>query len=153
MKSFLAWILLWLIVTVAGAQAGTPPWGPRAGFSLDPDQFVFGAHVQVSEPTAGLSIQPNVEMGLGNDTTTLQINGDIAYTFPELETLNWGWYAGGGVSWAYYWFDASSTGEIGLSLLGGVSKIMSNDNRLSLELRFGIDEMPDFKVTLGFWFH
>jgi hypothetical protein len=142
-----------LVGVAVSAEAGTIPWGPRAGFSLKPDQFVIGGHAKVAEPVVGWGIVPNFDLGFGDDITTLQINGDFVYNFPELETYNWGWYAGAGLTWANYWFSgAGSSGEIGLSLLGGVSRILDNENRLSLELRFGIDDIPDFMLTLGYWF-
>jgi hypothetical protein len=152
MKLVTAWTLLLLMLMATASAAVTLPWGPRAGFSINPDQFVIGAHVQAAEPSRGLVIQPNFDLGFGDDATTLLLNGDVVYTFPELESLNWGWYAGGGISWATYWFTGGSNGEIGLSILGGVSKIMTNDNRLTLELRYGIDDRPEFMVTMGYWF-
>jgi hypothetical protein len=152
MKHVTVWTLLLLMSLASASAAVILPWGPRAGFSLDPDQFVIGAHLQATEPSRGLSIQPNFDLGFGDDVTTLLINGDVVYTFPELESLDWGWYAGGGISWATYWFDGNSNGEIGLSILGGVSRILTNDNRLTLELRYGIDDIPEFMVTLGYWF-
>ncbi len=156
MKQSLAGVLLILVATVSTASADTIPWGPRAGFSIKPDQFVIGAHARVAELAVGWALQPNLEFGFGDDVTTMQINADFAYTFPELESYNWGWYAGAGLSWANYWLSDSlgggSNGEIGLSILGGVSRILTNENRVSLELRFGIDDIPDFKATLGYWF-
>jgi len=51
-------------------------WGPRLGFSSNPDQFVFGAGLDFGNFAQHVRFQPNIEMGLGENRTTGALNLD-----------------------------------------------------------------------------
>ena len=156
MKRLLA--ATFIAVLAAGTAASAKaPLGLHGGFSFDPDQFVIGAYARVSEPYIGWRVQPSVDLGFGDDVTTFNLNGDIVYTFPELQTSEWGFYAGGGLGLAYYTFDAppgvdDSATEIGLNIIGGVTRQLISGNELTGELRLGIDDIPDVKLLFGITF-
>ena len=46
-------------------------WGIRAGLGVDPDQLIVGAHWDLGEIVEHLRLQPNVELGFGDDVLTL----------------------------------------------------------------------------------
>jgi hypothetical protein len=68
--------------------------GVRAGVSVDPDQFYFGGHVETKPIVDRLRFRPNIEVGLGDDTTLVAINIEFAYFFSS--TSPWQLYAGAG---------------------------------------------------------
>src|SRR5262245_21195566 len=82
--------LLWLFGTPAYAQL----IGARAGVSGDPDQFYFGGHAETAPLVGSLTFRPNVEIGLGDDTTVVAFNVEFAYHFATSRA--WNIYAGGG---------------------------------------------------------
>ena len=43
--------------------------GVRAGASVDPDQFYFGAHVETPAIVDRVHLRPNLEIGVGDDAT------------------------------------------------------------------------------------
>ncbi len=145
-------LVLALVIAGAGTAAGTVPLGARAGFSLEPDQVVFGAHAKAFEPYRGWWVVPVAELGFGDNVTTVALSGDMLYGFPELQTSDWGFYLGGGLGWAHYSWDGGDTGEIGLNLVGGMTRRLLTGNELLLELRIGIDELPDVKIVTGITF-
>jgi hypothetical protein len=164
MKRILAVSLLIILSTACAVHAGPLTWGGRVGLSVDPDQFVFGAQVEVSEPFPGWVIRPVAELGTGDDIFTLALSGDLLYTFPELATADWQLAVGGGLGFAYYNFDEprnlpagvefdDTASEIGLNIVGAVARSLESGNDLVLELRLGIDELPDFKITAGLTFN
>ena len=54
-------------------------WGPRVGFSSDPNQFYFGAHFPMSSFTTNLLFVPSIDIGFGDETTLLSVNPDLVY--------------------------------------------------------------------------
>lgn len=143
------------VACLAAAPAGAAmpfPVGLRGGFSIEPDQLVLGAHARVSELVRGWWIVPVAEFGFGDDVTTVALSGDVVYNFPELQTAQWGFYTGAGLGWILYSFDGGDESEIGLNLIGAVLRRLDNADELSLELRIGIDELPDIKVMAGYTF-
>jgi hypothetical protein len=57
-------------------------WGPRAGFSSVPGQFVVGLHYDAGEFARRLRFVPNIDLGVGDHSTVLTINPDLVYSFP-----------------------------------------------------------------------
>ena len=110
-----------LIVSEAPAAAQGP--GVRAGVSVDPDQFYFGGHYETGELIEYLHLRPNVELGLGDDVTTLSVNIEAIYKFPLRTRRDTTFYAGGGPAINFYDFDNGSDTQAGLNLLGGLAPL------------------------------
>jgi len=151
-----------LIATNATAgQLGLQRYGPRLGLSFDPDQFTLGAFADFGELAASTHLRTSADLGLGDHLTSFLINGDVAYHIAPGE-LAFVPYVGGGLTVAYYNFDIDTPPgvsvddtetEIGLSIVVGGEMDLGGYKAGSLELRFGIDELPDVKLTaaLGFF--
>lgn len=155
MKRILACVSFALVLTTVSAGYATFPLGARAGFGMDPDQIVLGGHARVAEPMVGWAIQGVVELGFGDDVTAFSIDGDMLYTFPELETSAWGFYVGGGLGFTNYSWDieghSGSSSEFGLNLVGGATRNLDSGNKLIGELRIGLGDIPDFRIMGGIY--
>jgi opacity protein-like surface antigen len=156
MRKVLAVIIIALL-TAAPAAIAKAPLGVHGGFSFDPDQIVIGGHMRVSEPYVGWIVQPSLDLGFGDKVTSFIFNGDMLYTFPELQTSEWGFYAGAGLALAFYQLDISGPGddsqtEVGLNIIGGVTKKLISGNELMGEFRVGVDNIPDVKLLIGITF-
>ena len=143
---------------IARAEAGIGyrGWGPRAGFSLDPDQFFFGAHVDMGEFVSDLHFQPNVTIGFGDNTTLLSLNPDVAYWIPVGDSGDF--YAGGLLAFQYIKFDVPAAAKpyvdesdtnLGIHAFAGY---VLKDSPFLFELNVGLDEAPDAKIAVGYIF-
>jgi hypothetical protein len=127
----------------ARAQSG---FGVRTGYSVDPDQFYFGAHVGVGPLVSRLWFRPNVEIGFGDNVTTFALNAELAYWFSTKSA--WRPYIGGGPALNIYDFDAGSDTEGGLNFLFGVA----HRGGFFGEIKVGAFDSPDFKIGFGYTF-
>ena len=159
-------ILLAAVLTIALGPAlamagpdtdiGYRGWGPRLGFSSNPDQFVFGAGLDFGVFARHVRFQPNIEMGLGDHRTTGALNLDTTYRFSS-ESSVWTPYLGGGVGLSASGSDNglrddTDTG-FGASAIGGIEKGLSNGDRFFTEVKFGVNDAPDFKLMAGWIFY
>ena len=135
------------------ASAQNNEIGPRVGLGINPDQFVIGGQMNFPLEPHGLAISPNVELGVGDHTTTIQLNADLDYHFANAGP-NWNPYVGGGIGIAFFDYDNDgSDTELGVNLLGGLRFRQKNGSHLFTELRLGIgDPYPDAKVMVGWNF-
>jgi len=144
----------------AGAQAATSGTsiGPRVGFSIDPDQIVFGGQITTGEVAPRLTFDPSLEIGLGSDVLVLAFNLDLHYHF-NIQNSDWRPYAGAGLGIAFINVDHeapipddSETG-VGGGIVLGAAVPTSSGNQFFGELRFGLgDEMPGLKLMVGWNF-
>jgi hypothetical protein len=135
--------LLLIVAAPASAQSG---WGLRTGYSADPDQFYVGAHVGAGPLVGHLWFRPNIEVGFGNDVTTIAINAELAYWFPTKSA--WRLYAGGGPALNIYDSDPESETKGGLNLLFGVA----HRGGFFGEVKVGLFDSPEFKIGFGYTF-
>jgi hypothetical protein len=146
-----ACILLLAIVLLPGsaaAQAGGA--GVRAGVSADPDQFFFGGHFDTGRIAGDLSFRPNVEIGVGDDVTTVTGNFEFVYWFP-LRGHAASVYAGGGPALVFFSHDrgdgeSDNDVEPGFNLLVGVA----HRRGLFGEFKVGLIDSPEIKFTVGY---
>ena len=147
-------VLLVLMVALLAAlpAAASPPLGARAGITDTGNitQIHLGMDARMGEILPNVEFTPNIELGLGDDATILSLNGDIAYQFTELVTSPWGMYGGGALSYHYNDFKNHSDANLGLNLLFGFTKIFTTGHRGMAEIRLGILDSPDFKLTFGY---
>lgn len=150
---------------LAGAQptdnfdeVGFRGWGPRVGLSVSPDQLHFGAHLDYGHFARRVRFQPNIEVGVGDDLTLVTVNAEAAYRFRETWDV-WTPYAGGGIGVNFASFGDDGLGDdtstdLGLNVLGGIEKGLSNGDRFFIEAKAGlVDESPDLKFTVGWTFY
>ncbi len=156
-----ALVVVTLMPALALAQSenvGFRGWGPRVGVTVDPDQVHFGFHFDFGNFSRRVRFQPNFELGLGDDVTVAAINFEAAYRF-RAQWEVWGPYAGGGIGVNILNGDNvggrgdDSDTEIGLNVLGGIERGLSGGDRFFMELKLGLTDSPDAKVTVGWTFY
>lgn len=131
--------------------------GPRVGVSIDPDQFVFGGQVYFGEVAPDLSLEPNLEIGIGDDVTVVAVNFDMLYHF-SIQGSAWRPYAGAGLGVNFISWDApaplqdDSDTEVGANLILGAGAPTQSGNRFFTELRFGLGDIPELKLMVGWNF-
>jgi hypothetical protein len=140
------------------SQIGFRGWGPRLGLTINPDQFHVGAHMDFGNFAHHVRFQPNVEIGFGDNVTLLTVNADAAYRFSEHWDV-WTPYLGGGVGLNFASVGDNGLGkdtstDLGLSVLGGIDKGLSNGDRFFIETKLGLtNTSPDVMVTVGWTFY
>jgi hypothetical protein len=137
----LALLAFGTLATPASAQG----LGVRAGASVDPDQFYFGGHYESRPLVEQLHFKPNVELGVGDDITTLGINFEFVYKIP-IDGSPWNLYAGGGPAVNFYSFNDNNETEGGLNVLVGAE----TSQGVFFELKLGALDSPDVKVGVGY---
>ena len=156
MKKRISVLVFMIVIAVpALAWAGFQGWGPRVGVTVNPDQFDFGAHVDLGSVSNHVRLQPSMELGVGDNATVLALNGDLSYRFAS-RWDTWSPYLGGGASVFFVGndnglMDGTET-NAGLSALGGIERGMSSGSRFFLEGKIGFVDAPDFKVMAGWTF-
>jgi hypothetical protein len=100
---------------------------------------------------------PNIEIGFGDNLTLVSLNPELLYRFERARGADWGFYAGGGLGVNVYNWDSahvsgSSDTELGLNLLGGATRPLSGGNELFFEVKLGVGDSPDGKLTVGLTF-
>jgi hypothetical protein len=151
--SLLFVILLGLNGSNALAQDGQSPsglgFGLRAGFGLDPDQFVIGAQVSLGKAFAITRVVPSVDVGFGDNVTTIDFNADFLLRL-IVENTSFGLYGGGGPTLAFLDFkNSDSKWELGLSVVVGAQVPIIKKHATNIEARFGIGDIPDFRLLLA----
>jgi hypothetical protein len=151
----------------AQSGAGRSIYGPHIGLSADPDQLVIGVFAELAEFTPDLALRPSADVGFGDNVLTLILNADVQYAIPA-QNFPAMPYVGMGLGLAYYDFKDLDPGvpsgaghgriddtetEIGLNLLVGIEKELAGYKSARAEIRFGIDELPDFKFMVGLGFY
>jgi hypothetical protein len=144
-------LVVFLFAGLAQASENIP-MGLRAGFTSGPDQFHIGAHAFTGEIFSGVDLSPNIEIGFGSNSTIIALNGDFTYSFTELMTAPWGFYAGGELGLIYSDFTVGSDTNLGLSGLCGLTKAFDNGHYGLAELKLGLLDSPDLKITIGYTF-
>ena len=134
-----------LASVVMAAPASAQGLGVRAGASVDPDQFYFGGHYESRPLVQRLHFKPNLELGVGDDITTVGINFEFVYKIP-INGSPWNLYAGGGPAVNFYSFNDNSETEGGLNLLFGAE----TSQGLFFELKLGALDSPDLKFGVGY---
>ncbi len=137
-------------VVALSASPASAQFGVRAGSSFEPDQVVLGGQYRIPVAEA-LVFQPSAEVGFGDELFTINLNGDLHYTFNTTGGVRP--YIGAGATFASYDPDAEgadSQTEFGATAIGGIWLNSTGSTPWFLEGTFGLtDEMPDFKVMVG----
>jgi hypothetical protein len=123
-------------------------YGPHLGFAQGPDQFVVGGHMQWNGVAPRVAFVPGIDLGLGNDQTLVELNGDFHY---QLATgTHWQPYLGGGVGLD---FPSGGSGRndasAGGHLIVGAAVPNAGSGRFFTELKLGFGDSTDLKVMAG----
>lgn len=122
--------------------------GARAGASVDPDQFYLGGHYETRALVEKVHFRPNVELGVGDDLTTIGINFEFVYKAPV--SNEWSLYGGAGPAINLYsfdnGFDDETNAEGGLNVLFGAETTQG----LFFEMKLGAIDSPDLKFGVGY---
>jgi hypothetical protein len=152
-------LLLVTICTVSAPvlaqdQAGTDiDFGVRAGYTNwdDIDQAHFGVQLNMGEVLPNVMFRPNFEISLGDAANIYIFNADVAYSFTEFVASPWNLYGGGAFSINWVKRDGIGTdSSIGLNAMLGLEYELNNGHEALVEMRFGLKESPDFKLTFGY---
>ncbi len=74
-------------------------------------------------------------------------------TFTEFFEHPWNLYGGGALSFNYLNPDGfGSTTDLGLSAVVGIERTLANGHETLVEIRLGVMDSPDFKLTFGYTF-
>jgi hypothetical protein len=135
-----------LLVAAAHPAEAQVRKGIQGGMSIDPDQVFFGGHIETSPLVDNLRFRPNVDVGLGDNATSIGLNFDFTYMFTAGKP--WNIYAGAGP--AINWFNVDDSSEMD----GGFNIILGTRQRdgMFFELKVGAVGSPDLKFGVGFTF-
>jgi hypothetical protein len=152
MKTRTCLLIPLFLATLASTAVAVPLFPeirPRAGVGFEPDEFVVGAQVFMRGRLGGLvRIAPSLDFGFGSDLSTILINGDLLTGVLPVGS-RFGLYGGAGLAAAWFIPDqGDSQSEIGVNLVLGADI----GNRFYAETRFGLDQMPDFRLLGGIRF-
>jgi len=149
-RAIVAFALCALLPGAALAQVRSGV-GPRVGFSVDPDQLVLGGQMIVGEVAPNLTFDPNLELGFGDDVTVVAANFDLHYHF-DVPDMTWRPYAGFGLGINFIDWDGGDETEVGGNVILGAGVPTSAGNRFFGELKFGLGDIPELKLMVGWNF-
>jgi hypothetical protein len=138
----------------SGTEIGWNGWGVRVGVASDADQVVGGAQFNLGEFVDNLRFQPDVELGAGDDVTTLYGTAPVYYRFQTSSTMTP--YAGGGLAMGFVDYDNPVTGsgetsfEVGARATGGLEWGRGDGQAFFVEASLGFGDVHDFQVV-GAW--
>src|SRR5262245_48834231 len=92
----LAFVLMALLAVPTVSVAATQSYGPRFGFSVDPDQLLVGGQMVFGPLAPNIVFSPNGELGFGDNQLNVYLDMDFDYQF-RLEKSDWVPYAGFGI--------------------------------------------------------
>lgn len=153
MKRLVLLVAVGLLLAPVAHAGGVEAIGPRAGASINPDQFTFGGQMKLGPYGSSFHLVPSLEIGLSDDFTLFQFNFDVDWWIPT------SWkvfpYIGAGPALALVDVESGGTDtEVGLNLLGGLEvPVTSGTSAFIGEIRLGIGDIPDLKLMAGWNFN
>ena len=148
MRAALA-VLTITICLASGSALAQPEFGLRAGATIDPDQFHFGAHGITNPLIPHLTFRPNLEIGVGSDVTTVAANFEFAYAIPIPKTQT-SVYLGAGPALNVFRGGRNDDTDSG----GGFNILIGLEHKDGLfgEIKVGTIDSPELKFTIGYTF-
>lgn len=128
----------------AAPAASSLGFGIKGGLGLNPDQFVLGLQYSLGKALGVFRVVPNVHVGFG-DITSVDFNVDF---LARLITKDSGFGFYGGAAPTFVTGDEGYS-EFGITLVGGVQVPIVKNKATNLEARFGLGEIPDFRLLLS----
>ena len=125
--------------------------GLVAGISASPTQFYVGGHVLAGQVTRDLWFRPDLEIGFGDSSTLVGLNGEFAYML-NIAKSEWTPYVGAGPALVIQSIHHNSGHDThvgpGFNFLGGIRK----KKGLFAEVKAGVIDSPAFKLGIGYTF-
>ena len=125
--------------------------GLVAGVSASPNQFYVGGHVMAGQVIKDLWFRPDLEIGFGNGSMLVGLNGEFAYML-NIAKSEWTPYFGAGPALVIQSFHHQSGNDShvgpGFNFLGGVRK----KRGVFAEVKAGTMDSPSFKLGIGYTF-
>ena len=144
-----------LTLAFASSSLAQEQVGIRVGVSGDPDQFVFGGHIETAPLLERLVFRPNAEIGLGSDLVLMAFNLEFVYKIP-LEDNPWTVYIGAGPALNILSFsdDGGRRGRDDTKVEGGFNIVLGAEHSEGLftEFKIGASDSPDLKLMIGYSF-
>jgi len=144
-----------LTLAFASSSLAQEQVGIRVGISGDPDQFVFGGHIETAPLLERLVFRPSAEIGLGSDLVLMAFNLEFAYKIP-LEDNPWTVYVGAGPALNILSFsdDDDRRGRDDTKVEGGFNIVLGAEHSggLFTEFKIGASDSPDLKLMIGYSF-
>ncbi len=152
-----------LVVVVLGlgcfpaVSAAQQQVGVRVGVSGDPDQFVFGGHLETAPLVDRLAFRPSGEIGIGDDLVAVALNFEFAYKI-DIDDQDWTPYLGGGPAMNIFIRDNDGSGQgrgnDGTDIEGGFNIMVGveHDGGFFTEFKVGALDSPDLKLLVGYSF-
>jgi len=129
-------------------------WGIRAGLGADPDQAIVGAHWDLGDIIKNLRLQPNAELGIGDDVLTIFGELPVHYMFRVQSKFTP--YAGGGIVLGVARYDSSKKDETsvegGVRLIGGLQWPLKSGKPFAVEANIGIGDVHDVQMKVAWTF-
>jgi hypothetical protein len=127
-------------------------FGVRGGYDFDAEQVVVGAQAELGKFMQSLRFAPSADFTFGENVKTVALNADFRiYLVPPGSGTTF--YGGAGPTLLIIDPDnGDSDSELGLTLSGGIKFGGGKGHNYNLEGRFGLDEMPDFRLLFGILF-
>ena len=157
-RLLVATVLAAAIPVAAHAATAVSGFGPRLGFSVSPDQFVFGGQLTIGEVAPKLTFDPNLELGFGDSETVIAMNFDMHYNM-AVSGSDWRPYFGAGFGVNFLSQDRKpptpdeTNTEVGGNLIVGAGVPTHSGNRFFSELKFGLgSDIPQLKLMVGWNF-
>jgi hypothetical protein len=139
--------------TTPAAKASSP-WGIRVGLATDPDQVVGGVHFLETRIANNLYLEPNVEIGAGDDHLILAATAPFHYRFHVDAKVQP--YAGGGVTIGFDRIDRpagdDTNFEIAARATGGITWNLRSGTEMFAELNLIFGDLHDAQVMIGWRF-
>ena len=138
------------------SPSGDRSWGVRVGMTDGVDQVVGGVHVNLGEVSRRVRFQPDLELGAGDDATTVYGTAPLYYRFRTHTRMTP--YAGGGLALGYVDVDLPPTAsgddsgfEVGARATGGL-EWPRQDGAFFVELSLGFGDIHDARVVAAWTF-
>ncbi|MBI4551506.1 MAG: hypothetical protein HY710_04515 [Candidatus Latescibacteria bacterium] len=126
--------------------------GLRGGATIEPDQVHIGFHVQTMI-VPQWRFQPNVEIGVNDDVTLIALNPELNYLFVTRTRVKPYLGVGPGINIvdSRRPFGRTDT-EVGINFVFGFEIPLRSVHTFMTELKVGVGDSPDLKMTFGVTF-
>lgn len=141
-----------LAAPIAAQEAEAPArtglgFGVKAGFGIEPTQFVIGAQYSLGKSLGIVRVVPNTDIGFGDGITTWDLSVDFLLRLIVADN-GFGFYGGAAPTMGIVSGGNHDDTNFGFSLVVGTQLPLMKAHATNLEARFGTGDIPDFRLLL-----